>query len=623
MNLPANNPYNYNLPVGLEMFFGRQSDSETLLYNLTANPGDSYALIGGRRMGKTSLLEALLRDLEVAPASLPVLPMPVWLDLTGEGIQSAIQFFQRVLEDVQFRLAEILGSSPEMPSLAQGQPPAPILGRVLPQWERAILAKCGRRLRLILLLDECEQIAAHDWAPDLYSSLRHLLVGPPTRSILKVVMVGSHGFLTRVRQEGSPLRNVLQYHTLRALSPEATRQLVTRPTHNSLAESVVQAVLEQSGGHAFLTQYIMHHLWQQGLDRATPESVQKIALAFPHERSDFQDWLAGLGPSGALIYRALATASGPIKEDLLRQSVQPYPPDFLQALDALCYHSLVVEQDGQYRVAGQMFRHWFEHNVVISVNAQENQPVSNQSSVTIEVKGDLVYNKPVGIDQRDQQVQGPQTNLAGDVNGPVLSGQFHGPVQTGSGVQIGNISNVHGGEINIAGKDLIQDQRQVNIEQGNYFEGPVNTAGGDFVGGDKVAGDKIAGDKIEQGIQVGDIKDSTGVAIGHGARATVTQTSGPSLEQITKAFAAIARQVDRLHDDDDKREAKETLKKLEDEAHKGDKADESKVRRWLLFLAEVAPDAFEVAVDTFLNPIKGLGTAFKKVAEKAREERKK
>ena len=152
MNLPANNPYNYNLPVGLEMFFGRQSDSETLLYNLTANPGDSYALIGGRRMGKTSLLEALLRDLEVAPASLPVLPMPVWLDLTGEGIQSAIQFFQRVLEDVQFRLAEILGSSPEMPSLAQGQPPAPILGRVLPQWERAILAKCGRRLGLILLL---------------------------------------------------------------------------------------------------------------------------------------------------------------------------------------------------------------------------------------------------------------------------------------------------------------------------------------------------------------------------------------------------------------------------------------------------------------------------------------
>jgi hypothetical protein len=37
------------------------------------------------------------------------------------------------------------------------------------------------------------------------------------------------------------------------------------------------------------------------------------------------------------------------------------------------------------------------------------------------------------LDQRGQRVHGPQTNIAGDVQGPVLSGQFDGPVAVGNG----------------------------------------------------------------------------------------------------------------------------------------------------------------------------------------------
>jgi hypothetical protein len=37
------------------------------------------------------------------------------------------------------------------------------------------------------------------------------------------------------------------------------------------------------------------------------------------------------------------------------------------------------------------------------------------------------------FDQRGQTVHGPQTNIAGDVHGPVLSGQFGGPVAVGGG----------------------------------------------------------------------------------------------------------------------------------------------------------------------------------------------
>jgi len=43
------------------------------------------------------------------------------------------------------------------------------------------------------------------------------------------------------------------------------------------------------------------------------------------------------------------------------------------------------------------------------------------------------------------------------------------------------------------------------------------------------------------------------------------------------------------------------------------------VNKWINFLAEIAPDVWEVAIDTLSNPIKGIGTAFIKVAGKAKQ----
>ncbi len=160
----------------------------------------------------------------------------------------------------------------------------------------------------------------------------------------------------------------------------------------------------------------------------------------------------------------------------------------------------------------------------------------------------------VAIDQRGQTVQGPQTNIGGNVQGPVFSGNFRGPVQAGD-------------------------------------------------------------------TNVGDITGSTGVAIGHGARASVSLNTGVSGDDVAKVFTRLLTIVDKMPDGDEKSDAHNAVQRLEDEAKKGDKADEGRVRKWLKFLAETAPDAWEVAVDTFLNPIKGLSTAFRKIAERAKLER--
>ena len=355
------NPYNYNLPVAPAMFFGRDGDVETLVHGLTGPQGDSFALVGGRRMGKTSLLEVLERTLK--PHSGRFLLVSVLLDMSGEAVDSVSAFFRTIAYQASEALTDDLGLRPDCSiEMDSTRPPARAFSRWLTVWNRVATEQEGRSLRLILLLDECEQIVERPWAPDLYAALRSLLVGRTTRYCFKVVLSGSHRFLSQVRQKGSPLRNVLKYHTLRVLDEQATRDLITHPTGGVLPEPVVQEVARQSGGHPFLTQYLMHYLWERGLEQATIAAVCRIAAGFPHERGDFGAWMEGLGDSGRRVYDLLLRSEGPLSEGEIRTRLSSPLPDLPQALEALCYHGLIVHEGDRYRVAGAMFRDWFRAN---------------------------------------------------------------------------------------------------------------------------------------------------------------------------------------------------------------------------------------------------------------------
>ena len=128
---------------------------------------------------------------------------------------------------------------------------------------------------------------------------------------------------------------------------------------------------------------------------------------------------------------------------------------------------------------------------------------------------------------------------------------------------------------------------------------------------------KSSGDNVT----TGNINNNAAVAIGRGAKAIGTQTSGASAEEIAKAFAAITAKVNALPDGPEKSVAVSAVQALQDEAQKGDKASEDNVKKWFDFLAQTSSDAFDVAVATFSNPIAGLGLAFKKIAERAKQER--
>ena len=96
---------------------------------------------------------------------------------------------------------------------------------------------------------------------------------------------------------------------------------------------------------------------------------------------------------------------------------------------------------------------------------------------------------------------------------------------------------------------------------------------------------------------------------------------GASIEDASQLFAMLKQRAEEIVPIEEREDAKNAIGQLEAEAAKGEKADESRVQKWMNFLADTAPDIWEVAVDTLINPVKGVSTVFRKIAERARAEK--
>ncbi len=152
-------------------------------------------------------------------------------------------------------------------------------------------------------------------------------------------------------------------------------------------------------------------------------------------------------------------------------------------------------------------------------------------------------------------------------------------------------------------------QKIDSVEKGGVVVG-ASIGDGQQIGGSRQYGDSIT---------VGDVSGSTGIAVGKNVKVEVTQ--GVSAEELAKAFAPILQAVQAKAESPEKVMAQTAVQGLEAEASKGEEAQEGNVQKWIDILGNMAPDIWEVAEDTFTNPVKGLSTVFKKVAEKAKAEK--
>jgi hypothetical protein len=399
--MPKENPFYYNLPTDPADFVGRWPLVDEITADLARPRADSWAVIGGRRFGKSSILKAiearLLAQLgQAGQGERHVFPLIVDLKgsetLTEQNVYARIgRSLRRALRRSQAIQLDLAGSrlealiTPEVETLSFYQ-----FEDMLDDLALTFEAQVGS-LRLVLMLDEVEATTRFDWSETLFNQLRALIYDGPLADTIKLVLTGAAGVI-RVQHEGSPLLNAVKIVHLACLDERDMQTLLAR---GGEIPAAVQTVLQsQSGGHPFIAQYLLHHLWADGLDRATPAQVEQVARQMhQHRAADLWGWWDAVADSGQLAYALLVKAADWLDEAALLGQLPETTLPLDQGLAALCYHGLAVRDPSRqrYRAGGTLYQTWFAQNAASTLASDylSRQGATASRSHLIEIRESL------------------------------------------------------------------------------------------------------------------------------------------------------------------------------------------------------------------------------------------
>jgi hypothetical protein len=373
---PAN-PFDYLQPVAPADFLGRWPVVRSIALDVLGPSRYSHAIIAGRRVGKTSLLQALEAHLR-ASSSVDYGHSAVVVRMTVAALRLATEadFFAGVLERLRAQVAARANRGARGP--ARSGPPLDdglldrhaarlITDRSLIPFEAAVehiferLSYVHGPTRLVLLLDEMDAVLDRGCHELLLGQLRAMVSDGDIADGVRLVVAGSRRFLDDVSRPGSPFLNVLKLHYLSAFEEPVITELSARC--EGLADGVRQEIWRQTGGHPFLAQYLLHHLWQAGCEHATPEAVSHLVGDFLHDMAPtLGGWAKALGSSGLAAYDRIVKRADWIDEDTLIEELGPGSGAVGGDLAALCYHGFIVQGDHwrRYRCAGELLQQWHQ-----------------------------------------------------------------------------------------------------------------------------------------------------------------------------------------------------------------------------------------------------------------------
>ena len=403
------NPFNFTRPVSSQKLVGRWEQIQEVANDLMNPGGNSHAVIGGRRFGKTSFLLALqdilIKQLSQKPEEdlTDWYVFPVYIELKNLGKRSPEGVFGLML----YTLYEYLYSSRRKRelgiTLAIGVEQT-LLYTFAQNFEQNAEEECtftkfskiveelldsietdGSQYCLTFLIDEVEVILEEDWTERIFSQLRYLIYASPLSRYVRCVLAGSAEIIA-AREQGSPLLNVLRITYLEALDNKDIGEIIDRA--DNITQDIIDAVLEQCGGHPFLAQYIIHFVWESQHSQTAIAVPAIVGRFYRDRRGDLEQWQADLGEVGLIVYHILAHADTWLTEPQVKRQVNDVHiiPKVGAALVNLCYHGLVRHNGtwSKYRVAGLLFKNWFVENILPTLDAQ---PPPNDPSITATDRG--------------------------------------------------------------------------------------------------------------------------------------------------------------------------------------------------------------------------------------------
>lgn len=347
------NPYAWNA-VNPALCYGRDVLLSDLLSGLPNNPRTSFGIAGGRRMGKTTLLQRLANELRAGFEqwqSGGLLVIPIYIDgvslprplMANEVWGSILVELQRALPNQTLRTDNELDFA------------------AFKEIVQPVFLNLPERARIIVIFDEIEPIVACDWSESFFNYWRALLGHTPNLSeYFTAVFAGARDMDALRRDISSPLRDILEWRSLRVLEYDDACALMQEPIDHQWPDDFLQHTYAETGGHPMLLQYVMQQVCASAPEFAA-QSLEYAIAKFERERSwQFNEWWGRYCTSTAQRIYARLPDDGSLSP--LRALIREFGIDETHdALEILQHVGLIASEDEgmTFRYSGEMFRRWY------------------------------------------------------------------------------------------------------------------------------------------------------------------------------------------------------------------------------------------------------------------------
>lgn len=361
------NPYKWN-QVHLDLFYGREPILRDIMSGMLN--GHSFALMGGRRMGKTTLLRKIESEIQSHHISLlngGLMVIPIYVDvLSFADLSSPDTISQRILKTI----SEFLDR--DTPPESNSNTPYTFSNPLANTLSSFLTCSPDHRIQIMFLFDEMNPIINSSWGSTYLGNWRALLHNsPPISNHISAVFAGAHEIVSLAHDVSSPLANILSWKILHSFSKEDTRLLVEEPSAMDLPNNFYNKIFEITGGHPFLIQYLMSHVVRS--DRENCYSVLEDACLYflDNEFRQFQNWFSDFDELTQQVYEFLLSEGITRKQDLVRSFKDSGAQTQIQnCLNVLSSYGVVRQIDKKtYKISGELFKLWYIENHIGEVES--------------------------------------------------------------------------------------------------------------------------------------------------------------------------------------------------------------------------------------------------------------
>lgn len=373
-----------------DYFFGRQS----LLESIKRSPFRVRILLGGRRCGKTSALNAICWSLlNRTQANAQAHALPVLINLQQEQPNSLdnlryllIARLRETLEIYRqdnlssFRrnykrfLRQIPGGSISIPMFSLDVTNPDVDRALIHEDFRQDLLKLLKKLQkfefdgVCFLFDGAEFIVQQDWANDAWSYFRALKdTDTAIKPFLGLIFSGYRNLRDYQQRVGSPLLNIAELDWLSPLEDTDATMLIAKRCQDEnilLPEVEVNLVSEWSGRHPYLIQQVLNNFlnsYRKG--QSCPPETLLFQQIRQHDR-DFSSWwdasrsAYGFSEIEQSIYLALSQCKESSIKSLAQQTRLSLG-NVADTLEVLVGTGVVLPMgNDKYKVGAKLFEEW-------------------------------------------------------------------------------------------------------------------------------------------------------------------------------------------------------------------------------------------------------------------------